>query len=313
MFISLARFRHAAIFFFALFACALLLGCAASRPQVVVHESPRGSVLIEKADRGLQTAHPIVIDPVVIQKVLQGIYVQEEASALETLLTSSPKIARVFSDRDVEFFSPLLSTALSQASHDQIVRFRVHYQGGVIPPGAGAGVGSSEPVSSPKIATTSGTLYAYGLSLNVTLAEYHHRAERPDAINMPNRRLPDPTGLGTRKVLFLPEAARRPDNFAPTGDPEFTTLVVDYQLLSKLPASTLEREQQKIQAEAGVAQPGTPASQEGTSKDIETIKDLLIKRDKELEAVKDELKAIKKQLGEEGSTKESPSGTPPVP
>jgi hypothetical protein len=312
MFISPTRFTHSTILVLTLLGC-LLSACAASRPQIVVHESPRGSVSIEKADRRLQAAHPIVIDPGIIQKVLQGIVVEEEGSALETLLSSSPKLSRVFSDRDVEFLAPLLSTALSQASHDQIVRFRVHYHSGVVPPGAGAGVGSSEPVSTPKIATTSGTLYAYGLSLNVMLAEYHHRSESPDAINMPNRRLPDPTGLGSRKVLFLPEAARRPDNFSPTaGDADLTTLVVDYELLSKLPPSTLERERSNLQ-ETGRKEPrpaGESASQEGSSKDLQTIKDQLIKRDKELDAVKEELKAIKKQLGEEGSQKE---GTPPAP
>jgi hypothetical protein len=277
----------------------LLFGCAASRPQIVVHESPRGSVSIEKAERAFQAAHPIVIEPIVITKVLQGVYVQEgEETALGSVFASSPKVVRVFSDEDVRFLSPLLATALKQASQNQVINFRLNYVGGLIPAGGGAGVGSSERVSSAKIETTSGTVYAYGMSLNLTLTEYRHRPERPDAINMPNRRLPDPTGLGERKVVFLPEAARKPDNYSPrpAGNRELTTLVIDYQLLAKLPASALEAPQPSTKGEAG-------RSQEASSEEIQSIKDRLIKKDREMETMKEELKSIRKQLDDREAQK----------
>jgi hypothetical protein len=280
----------------------LLSGCAASRPQIVIHESPRGSVSLEKAEGTFQAAHPIVLESALIRKVLQGVYVQEGETVVGSVFASSPKALRVFSDEDVLFLSPLLATALSQASQNQVVSFRLRYAGGLVPAGGGAAVGSSEPASSSKIETTSGTVYAYGMSLNLTLTEYRHRPERPDAINMPNRRLPDPTGLGERKVVFLPGAARRPDNYSPrpAGDQELTTLVIDYQLLAKLPASALEAPQPN------------PKSQEASSEELQSIKDRLIKKDLEMETMKEELKSIRKQLDDQEAQKPAaPRNEPP--
>ena len=69
----------------------------------------------------------------------------------------------------------------------------------------GAALGSSEPplTLAPK-ETTSGSLFAYGRSLHMSLTQYRQRPRRPDAIGGANRNYPDPTGLDRRELVFLP-------------------------------------------------------------------------------------------------------------
>ena len=56
---------------------------------------------------------------------------------------------------------------------------------------------------------------------------------------MPNRQLRDPTGLVGRNILFAPDIALRSDMASPFAqDSAAKTLVIDYELLMKLPASS---------------------------------------------------------------------------
>ncbi len=306
-------------------ASSLAFGCASSQPEMIIHESPKGSVYLERAsDRSFQAAHPIKLDPSLITRVLRGVQVQEKSS-LQTLFSSHPKVVRTFSDEDAEFLAPLVATALSQAASDQHIGFRLTYPatGRSISGGVGAGVGSSDPpLSSLGPETTSGTLYAYGRSLYLTLTQFRHTPERPDTINMANRRIPDPTGLNQREVLFVPEMARKPDSYQQSwllGESSLTTLVIDYEFLAKLPSTQLEpaahqeatplstQETQLPQS----AQSGLGKQVEGetaTSEELRSMKELVIKKDMELEALKEELRSLRRQLTEREAELQKPKG-----
>jgi hypothetical protein len=276
----------------------LVAGCASS-PALVIHQSPRGAVYLEKApDRTFQAAHPISLHPAVLSKVLQGVQIQNDRTALDTIFSSQEKTSRVFFDQDIQFLAPLLSSALEQAAPDQVVRFSLQYVGRIAPPGGGAGIASSEPASTPRSETTAGTLYAYGLSLNLTITEFRHRPDRPDAINMPNRRLADPTGLGGRRVAFQPDTALKPEAYAPLrqDDPELVTLVIDYRRLEEVPAGSPQPEATRsVPAQEGLS--GKRPDHAG-GEDVQAIKDLLIKKDLEGEALKSEVGSLKRQLAD---------------
>jgi len=147
--------------------------------------------------------------------------------------------------------------------------------------------------------------------LVVALEEYHQRPARPDAVNMPNRRLPDKTGLDRLQVVFVPEAARRPDIYLPPGgggDNRQTTLVIDYQLLATLPASVgsqaaapaakPDRALAPAQ-DSSAAQTGSAPSEAASAQELQSVKDLLIKKDLEMQELKEELRSIRKQLTEQ--------------
>lgn len=304
-----------------LFGALTLVGCASTpRPDVILHDGPEGGVYLERiADRQIQAAHPIKLDRALIERVLNGVHIGNPKTVMQALFADNAKPLRVFTDEDSAFLAPLVSSALSQAHADQQVRFRVVRLASPIahPPGGGAGVGSSVmPAGGPQKETTSGTLYAYGLSLHVTLDEYRHRMVKPDAISGPNRYYPDTTGLDDREVQFIPQTALRPESYKQSDG---HTLAIDYESLAmrpqadlatsaKAPASAAMSEPTPGQRET-LAQPGDRAftlpdatndlkKVEPDAGEIQPLKDLIIKKDIELEMVKKELRSLRRQLSE---------------
>lgn len=317
-------------------ACALASGCASSpRSEATVHESARGSVYVSLdrvSDKSFQATHPIKLPPDVIARALRGLYVLEETSAAQAVFATQVKPVRAFSDEQIQFLAPSVAAALAEAVSDQRVEFRVVYPvpAGLLPEGKGAAVGSSRPYSpGPGLETTGGTLYVYGLSVHLTLTKYRHRPERPDTINMPNRRLPDPTGLSQREVLFFPREALRPETHQQTGflgEPDLKTFVIDYELLARLPAA------QPAAASPSAAQPETlagepaqpsspvtgsatkPSAQKAaTVEDLQSMKELIIKKDMELEVLKEEMRSLRRQLEEQAESQKPKGKKKPAP
>jgi len=297
--------------------CAFSAGCASTpKPEDVIHESQRGAVYLEPlSNRYLQAAHPISLSTDTISRVLRGVLVQGRQTAIETMFEPSEQLLRAFSDEEVAFLIPHVVTALSRAKPTQQVRFRVTHQ----PRGpgklfsmsetGGAAVGSSDmPRYGPQFETSSGTLYTYGLSLYLTVTEYRQKPGRPDDINMPNRRLPDSDNLDRLEFLFTPKIALRPESYQESGflgEPSLTPIIIDYELLAKLPAP-------KAPASQPVSRPAPPPptqppaqplpSSSGSGKSVET----------ELETLKEELKTIKKQLAEQETERQKPKKKKPT-
>jgi hypothetical protein len=271
--------------------CILAFSGCATGPEVdeTIKDSPRGSVYLERiADRSFRAAHPIKIDANTIALVLRGVYVREDQSALQNFFSGKPDALRAFSEEEVAFLTPLIAEGLMRAAPDQQVAFRLAQIG--LPGHAhntGGGVGSSEPPLAlhPRESTT-GVIHAYGRSLYVTISEYRLRPEPANTINMANRRVPDNTGLINHTVLFVPEAAKRPDSYLDAHSTD-KTLAIDYELLASLPAST-----------------GSPPSQPSPSPMVApppptTEKREPAKKEGEIEALRKELDEIKRQLAEQ--------------
>ena len=296
----------------------LSAGCtSASQLDVSLHQSPRGEVFLERmSDRSFLAAHPIKLDQDIMSKVLRGVYVRNDQSTIMgSLFESAPKQIRAFTDEDIAFLTPHLITALSQAAPDQRVGFSLNHVSATpsLSQVVGADVGSSEPpLTAMTLETSAGTLYAYGLSLYVTLSEYQYRAERADTINMANPRLPDPIGLRNREIFFLPAAALRPEIYKKSGSfsgSEEQTLAIDYQTLANLPEATPPAavpppSQVSTPPPPPAAHPvqvtptqpaptsAGPASQAQTGQIPESDS----RKDSDVEALKEELKALKQKV-----------------
>jgi hypothetical protein len=294
----------------------VMAGCA-GHPEldIMINESPQGAVYIERIpDPKFQAAHPIKLEQEVIARTLRGIYVRSESSTLQTLFSSETNQGRAFSDSDVAYLAPHIAAALTQAVADQRVGFRVMHPAPLIKRSnqGGAGIGSSDPLPGAGTETTEGNLYAYGTSLNVTLTKFRQRPERPDTINMPNRRMPDDTGLKLTEVAFYPPDARRPEGFQPSklfGEPLFTTLVIDYQLLAKLPASLLTPPQPQAADGEKTAQPSkssapaaVPPSNEEAARAQKTLQ--------ELDSLKQEMQKLRQQMEQQQQEMEQMKAKP---
>jgi len=294
------------------------VGCTSPHPNVTIDESPRGAVYLEPiSDRQTEASHPIKLDPSTIAEVLNGLYVSEAGTTMDRVFSTAPKSARVFSDEETAYFAPLISTALSKAGPVQRVQFRIVRLASPLwrPDGGGAGVGSSAPSKvgyQPE--TTEGSMYAYGRSLHLTLTQYRHRDVRPDTIGGPNRYFPDPSGLDGRQVLFAPEAALRPDTYRRPGEAPETTVVIDYEAVGRPARLGVARETSSAGASArsdalreddrkSTSSPSeTPeairssARTSASTADADLLKDLIVKKDLELESLKNEVKELRRQL-----------------
>lgn len=269
----------------ALLACLIAAGCASSpRAGLTIHDSPRGSVYLEQIpDTSFQATHPITLESGTIARALRGIQVEDDRSTLMTTFFLQPTITRAFPDDDADFLAPFIATALAKASPDQRIAFRIDQA--VSPPDPkkeGAAPGPSElPVATAPRGNTSGVLFAYGRSLQIELTQFRSGIEKRSKIDGPNRHYSNRTGLTGRDLLFVPKEARRPDTFR-VGGTEAPALVIDYELLAKLPDRPVAPEATS-QAAASPAQP--PASPAPTAEEVEALK-------KELREIKQQLQEL---------------------
>jgi len=259
--------------------CCGLVACATG-PDVdlVIHTSQRGSVSLERFhDRSFQAAHPVRLAPETIERVLRGLRMEPTQRALQTLIVGEPEAIRVFTDEEVSYLGPLLAEGLVQAASDQQVGFRVS----TISPTMG--LSENAPQYAPG-ESVSGSLYAYGRSLYLTLTRIRQSKERGNSSGMTDKRLPDPTGLSDHIVSFVPTSALRPDTYRDARSTK-ATVIIDYEMLASVPADS--------------ATP--PLEMAPLSTETEPAKTPLVPsaRTEEIEDLRQELREIKKKLAEQ--------------
>jgi hypothetical protein len=274
-------------------------------------EDPRGTVSVQAiSDQSIQASHPINLDPALIARVLSGLQVQEHQRALQEMLAGASSGTPVFSEEQVQFLAPRIAKALMTATAGETVTFRVTN------PRQGAG-----RLENSITETTSGSLYAYGLSLYVTLSQYRYAPTQPNADSSTHSRLLDTSGLSNRTLHFTPSGAQRSDSFhrPSKGASTDRVIAIDYQLLQRPVISTAVTEQPPPPAERAAAptrelQKETPASDTHSQAaetlaqreaEIHTLKDLVIKKDLELESLRKELQSIRKELDSQTSRQDS--------
>lgn len=281
--------------------CLIGTACSTISPSdQALLEDPRGAVSLHTiSNPSIQASHPIHLDTPLIAQVLSGMRVQERQRTLQELLGGSDSVP-VFSEEEVQFLAPRIAKALTTAGTGESVAFLVT-----------SPRHSTGRMEHALIQRTAGSLYAYGLSLYVTLSQYRYAPDQTNTDGLAHRRLPDPSNLSTRTLLFTPSAAQRSDTFQqPAGSPSTDRfLVIDYPLLqhTPTPAATIEPPAPQVERAtppheplAGVTPPKTPSRAVETpakrDMEIRELKDLVVKKDLELEAIRKELQSIRKQL-----------------
>jgi len=312
---SARRLSRKPSFFLALL-CFVSTACGTTGPTgKILFEDPRGTVSLQTiSDQSIQASHPINLEPALIARILSGMQVQERERILQELVAGQAPAVPVFSADEIQFLAPRIAKALTTAATGEAVAFLV------TSPRQGTG-----RLEHSVTETTAGSLYAYGLSLYVPLSQYRYV---PTQTN--HRRLLDTSGLSNYALLFTPTAAQRSDNFhRPTGGTSTDRyLVIDYQLLQQhrpptgvgvAPAVPLaERVAEPVRDPVpGARMSGTPSPTEALEprdKEIQTLKDLVIKKELELDSLRKELESTRKQLDSQ-KQKTTPPSKPkqPVP
>ncbi len=270
--------------------CLTLSACALTRPaeDTVFADSPRGAVLLQHVeDSWFKTAHPVSVSPLVMTHVLRGVQVQ-------TVPEDGATGERVFSDEEIAFLSPLMSTALSKATKSQLVAFRVT-QG-----------------PDPSGAMTGGLLFTRGRLLQLWLTHYRAPSIRTDAGTARDRQARHPQGLTPRQLHFVPDTVQRPShNQQPDviDPPPLATLVIDYKEL----ATQIHRPSETTPAQLHSTETQTPRPEYGPSDSEETqaLKDVVKQQAIELDALKEDMQALRQRLSEMDAPSPKQPSAPP--
>lgn len=267
----------------------MAVGCVGPRPTTPIHEAVLGTVFLENVpDTSFQAAHPIKLSETTVADILRGVHTKEKTGLLlllgKALKSTNLNDIRTFSEDDIAFLTPHIATALAQATPNQQVGFHVY---------STPAISQSSKVGQNR-ETTSGYLFADGLSLHFTLTQYRYRpGKKSNTSQKEPRPLPDTDGLRDREVTFLPEAAVRPDVYDRSswiGKSEDRSLAIDYQLLTRVLAAP--------PSSAPVAQPtSAPVPQQLQSIPAQTSSGG--KNEADLQAFKEELKALQKKMDEQ--------------
>jgi len=137
-----------------------MLGCAPTEfTTVTIFDTPTVFVRLEidreaSPERG--HSHPAIITPEQMASVLSGITLEEPIVRLPIYDdTSQPRRHHAFTEKEVDFFSPLLAIALSKGTPEEIITF---YQ--------------SRTLSGTNREVTSGGVFVQGDELHLILANY---------------------------------------------------------------------------------------------------------------------------------------------
>ncbi|MBX3303021.1 MAG: hypothetical protein KF693_12475 [Nitrospira sp.] len=268
---------------------AIAVGCTASRPSISIHEAALGNVFLEHvSDKSFQAAHPIKLSETTIADILRGVHTKEKTGLVlllgKALKSTTLNDIRTFSEDDIAYLAPHITTALAQATPHQRVGFHVYSAPEI----------SQQPKGNHNRGTTSGYLFADGLSLHFTLTQYrYHPGKKSTSVQKEPRPLPDTDGLRDREVTFLPEAAVRPDIYDRSswiGKSQDRSLAIDYQLLTKILTAPPPRPSSTAQQHPA-APPATAASQPNPVQSS----------DADIRAFKEDLKALQKKVDEQSA------------
>ncbi|MDK2744846.1 MAG: hypothetical protein NDI90_18245 [Nitrospira sp. BO4] len=279
------------------------VGCAGPRPPTPIHEAALGTVFLENVSaNSFQAAHPIKLSETTVADILRGVHTKEKTGLLlllgKALKSTNLNDIRTFSEDDITFLTPHIVTALAQATPNQRVGFHVY--------------SAPEISQSPKVnqnrETTSGYLFADGLSLHFTLTQYRFRpGKKSNTTQKEPRPLPDTDGLRDREVTFVPEAAVRPDVYDRSswiGQSEDRSLAIDYQLLARVLAAP--QPVPAVQQIPAAVAPVTPSPQSSPGQAAP-----IGKHDADLQAFKEELKALQKKVDEQNAELQRLKNAPP--
>jgi len=285
----------------------------APKTDTILTEAPQGAVFLRQiADPSFHTGHPVELDASVIGQVLGGILIQEQQRTLQSIVAGPSTPTQAFLPEDVQFLAPSVAKALASAARDQIVGFRLtHSHSG------------SSALESSTTEITAGFLSVEDGILRLWLTQYRYAPSRTTGAG--HRRPPDASGLSERRLSFTPAIAQRPGDRRPSWIPVSTdhALLIDYRLLQRQGAHpgaepSMTRPAPSIEPARPAAQPAvsTDASSPAAptidrrDEEIRGLKDLVIKKDLELEALRKDVQSLKRAQESQKRKSKSPSKSP---
>lgn len=173
-------------------------GCAVPHvPSRIIYEDPVNFVRLEEDSEVLAEwppthhAHPFLIEPERLRKILSGLMVQEHWIALKRWLKGESPLVPAFTDEELTLLSVRLAEALAQAKYNERVTFYL-----------------SEPQTFARRIITTGGLYIQGTKLHILLGNWRIIYGIPAYGMIYDRRYPmRPTAAKGFHLRFQPQEA----------------------------------------------------------------------------------------------------------
>lgn len=259
-------------------------GCSTpGPPPVFLHESARGAVSLDRLPPGvLRATQPAQLEESTVAQVLSGIRVTAQQRLLQDIVGGDAPSQAAFPRDDVAFLSPLVRQALRRAGPDDLVRFH-----------ARRSTNSGHEV-------TGGALYVKDGALVVALTEHRGQGGTRPPMGKADRAAIQSGGHRPYTISFLPLGVEVP---LPDDPPDelrtggLRLLAIDYALLARL---------RGLEPEPARESPARDAASGNSHKDevrseVGPLKELIIRKDLEIEALRQEVESLRRQLERSGS------------
>ena len=103
-------------------------GCGAlPRVETPIYEDSKGNVFLKAfAKPSMRAQHPASIDPIMLKAILNGLYVREAQTMLESALMEEIPPVQAFSQSEISFLLPHLISGLETATPEEEVVFQLN-------------------------------------------------------------------------------------------------------------------------------------------------------------------------------------------
>jgi hypothetical protein len=136
--------------------------------QTPIHQSEQGAIALRTfSDPEFKASHPKTLASTIMLQVLQGLRVQEQKSTLAKLITGDVPPAPAFSQDQILYLAPILTSAFSQATAEEQVTFLLTNN------------------SSNEITHTEGALFIEDSFLYLSISQYRTPSTQPALLSKP--------------------------------------------------------------------------------------------------------------------------------
>ena len=245
--------------------------------QTPIHQSERGTVALRTfSDSEFKASHPKTLESTVMFRVLQGLHVQEQKSTLSNLMTGDLPPAPAFSQDQILYLAPLLTSAFSQATAEEQITFLLNNN------------------SSSEKTHTEGRLFIEDAFLYMSISQYQTPSTQPTLLSKPTSSFNRPKEW---ELTFYPISARQNQTErvrVTTDDTILNMLQIDYNRVNKLAESRQEESLKSSishpdDSESSIPDPKKQEEIDVLKKEVEDLKDSLRGQDKKLQELENQI------------------------
>ena len=245
--------------------------------QTPIHQSEQGTVGLRTfSNPEFKASHPKTLEATIMFQVLQGLRVQEQKNTLAKLLTGDVPPVPAFSQDQIIYLAPILTSAFSQATAEEQVTFLLTSN------------------SSNERTHTEGALFIEDSFLYLSISQYRTPSTQPALLSKPTSSFNRPKEW---ELKFYPISAlqNQTDRVRVSNDDTILNMLhIDYNRLNKLAESRKEQSLKSSISHPAISGSSIPDPKkkeeiDALKKEVEDLKESLRGQDKKLQELENQI------------------------